>query len=138
MRQRFRRRPDQAVTAVRLSLDFDGFVYRKWGNVQHASRGDWLVENAGDVYTVAAETFARTYQEVAPGRWAKVTPVWAERAATGGSIATQEGRTDYRAGDWLVYNAEDGGDAYAITAPKFDQLYEPDTTPASGERPETS
>ncbi|MCW5633978.1 MAG: hypothetical protein KIT17_11645 [Rubrivivax sp.] len=126
MRQRFRRRPDQAVTAVRLALDFDGFAYRKWDHEQRARAGDWLVDNGGDVYTVAADTFARTYREVSPGRWVKATPVWAERAERAGSVATREGRTAYAAGDWLVSNQADGSDAYAIGAAKFEQLYEPD------------
>ena len=130
MRQRFRRKPDQAVTAVRLALEFDSLVYRKWGHEQRARPGDWLVDNAGDTYTVAADTFERTYREVGPGRWVKSTPVWAERATQAGSVQTQEGRTNYQPGDWLVSNAEDGSDAYAIAADRFAQLYEPD--PSSG------
>lgn len=126
MRQRYRRRPDQAVSAVRLALDFDGFSYRKWGDVQRAAAGDWLVDNGGDVYTVAALTFERTYTQTGPGRWVKSAPVWAEQAKQAGSVATQEGRTHYGAGDWLVSNNEDGSDAYAISAAKFEQLYEPD------------
>ena len=127
MRQRYRRRPDQAVNAVRLALDFDGFSYRKWGDVQRAAAGDWLVDNGGDVYTVAAQTFERTYKQTGPGRWIKSAPVWAEQAKQAGSVATQEGRTHYKAGDWLVSNGEDGSDAYAISAAKFEQLYEPDS-----------
>lgn len=126
MRQRYRRRPDQAVSAVRLALDFDGFSYRKWGDTQRAAAGDWLVDNGGDVYTVAAQTFERTYEQIGPGRWIKSAPVWAEQAEQAGSVATQEGRTHYEAGDWLVSNGEDGSDAYAISAAKFEQLYEPD------------
>jgi hypothetical protein len=126
MRQRYRRKPDQAVTAVPLALDFDGLSYRKWGDVQRAQPGDWLVDNDGDVYTVAADVFARTYREVSPGRWFKCMPVWAEQAAQAGSVVTKEGRTHYQAGDWLVSNDEDGSDAYAISAAKFAVLYEPD------------
>lgn len=126
MRQRYRRRPEQAVCAVQLALDFDGFSYRKWGDVQRAAAGDWLVDNSGDVYTVAAQTFERTYKNTGPGRWIKSAPVWAEQAQQAGSVATQEGRTHYEAGDWLVSNGEDGSDAYAISAAKFEQLYELD------------
>lgn len=126
MRQRFRRRPELAVSAVRLDLDFDGLTYRKWGDTHRAAPGDWLVDNDGDVYTVNAETFTRTYKEVSPGRWVKIAPVWAERATEPGSVVTQEGRTHYEAGDWLVSNGEDGADAYAISAETFDRLYEPD------------
>jgi hypothetical protein len=124
MRQRFKRKPDQAVTAVRLALGFDAFNYRKWGDTQRAMPGDWLIDNDGDVYTVAADTFARTYRAVGPGRWVKTTPVWAEKAVQAGSVATQEGRTAYQSGDWLVSNAQDGSDAYAVDAETFGRLYE--------------
>ena len=126
MRQRFRRKPDQAVTAVQLNMDLQAFSYRKWDDDQRAQRGDWVVDNDGDVYTVAADSFGRTYRQVGPGRWVKTTPVWAEQAAQDGDVATQEGRTHYQAGDWLVSNNEDGSDAYAISADKFKRLYEPD------------
>jgi acetylornithine deacetylase/succinyl-diaminopimelate desuccinylase-like protein len=36
-----------------------------------AKAGDWLVDNGGDVYTVDAEVFARTYREVARGAYVK-------------------------------------------------------------------
>ena len=126
MRQRYRRKPDQAVIAIRLQLEFDGFTYRKWGADQRAQAGDWLVEHDGAVHTVAADSFARTYSAVGPGRWLKTTPVWAEAATQDGSVATKEGRTHFMVGDWLVSNAADGSDAYAISADKFQQLYEPD------------
>ncbi|MBQ0961470.1 hypothetical protein KAK06_21155 [Ideonella sp. 4Y11] len=125
-RQRFRRRPDQAVTAVQLRLDTEGLVYRKWGDLQRAQAGDWLVDNGGEVYTVSAESFAATYREVSPGRFVKSAPVWAEQATRAGSVATQEGRTHHAVGDWLVSNQPDGGDAYAVSAERFAQLYEPD------------
>ena len=56
----------------------------------------------------------------------KTAPVWAEQASAAGSVATQEGRTQNEAGDWLVSNNADGSDAYAISAAKFEKLYEPD------------
>ena len=125
-RKRYRRRPDQAVTAVQLKLDTEGLHYRKWGHDQFAKPGDWLVDNAGDVYTVNAETFARTYQEVGRGAFVKTALVWAERATSACSVMTKEGRTDYAAGDWLVSNCEDGSDAYAVGAAEFEAMYEPD------------
>ncbi|MEO5882870.1 MAG: hypothetical protein ABIQ06_10690 [Caldimonas sp.] len=129
MRQRYRRKPDQAVTAVQLSLPLEGngFSYRKWDDVQRAKTGDWLVDNDGDVYTVAADSFAKTYRRAGPGRWLKITPVWAEQVAQAGDVATKEGRTHYEAGDWLVSNNEDGSDAYAIGAAKFERMYEPES-----------
>jgi len=125
MRQRFKRKPDQAVTAVRLALGFDAVTYRKWGDTQRALPGDWLVDNDGDVYTVAADTFAQTYRAVGPGRWVKTTPVWAEKAVLAGSVATQEGHTAYQVGDWLVSNAPDGSDDYAMGSDAFERLYAP-------------
>ena len=125
-RKRYVRRPDRPVVAVRLTLDTDGLVYRKWGGEQRAMPGNWIVDNDGDVYTVNAEVFARTYQQTGPGTWVKTTPVWAERAAQAGSVQTMEGETHYWAGDYLVSNNEDGSDGYAMSAEKFDALYQLD------------
>jgi hypothetical protein len=125
-RHRYRRRPDQYVVAVQLALDTRGFVYEKWGGEQRCKQGDWLVDNGGDVYTVDRETFERTYREVERGRFVKSTPVWAEVAEQAGTVKTKEGSTRYRPGDYLVFNEEDGGDAYAVSRAKFESLYEPD------------
>lgn len=123
---RYRRRPDRPVAAVRLPLDSDGLRYRKWGGEQLGKPGDWLVDNEGDVYTVDAASFERSYRRLGPGAYVKTTPVFAERAAQAGSVATREGRTHYAAGDWLVSNQADGSDAYAIAAAVFEALYEED------------
>jgi hypothetical protein len=129
-RRRYRPRADRFVVAVQLKLDTPGLAYRKWGHDQHAQANDWLVDNDGDVYTVAADSFARTYREREGegrrGQYVKVTRIWAEQATTDGSVATLEGRSAYARGDWIVSNHEDGRDAYAITAEKFARLYEPD------------
>jgi hypothetical protein len=104
-------------------LDTDGVVYRKWGRVQRAKAGDWIVDNDGDIYTVDADVFSRTYRPTGPGTFVKTTPVWAERASRAGSVKTKEGATDYRAGDYLVSNSNDGSDEYAIDAATFENLY---------------
>ena len=127
-RQRFLRRKDRPVVAVRLALETDGLVYRKWGGEQRAKAGDWLVDNDGDVYSVDAEVFARTYQQTGRGTYVKTTPVWAEQAKAAGSVKTKEGATHYEAGDYLVSNHADGSDEYAMSADKFSSLYEPDTS----------
>ncbi|MEO5733055.1 MAG: hypothetical protein ABIN96_12090 [Rubrivivax sp.] len=126
MRKRYKRRPERAVTAVQMTLDFDGLSYTKWGGSQRGKRGDWLVDNQGDVYTVDADSFAATYSQQSPGRWLKTAPVWAEQATAAGQVATKEGHTQHQAGDWLVSNREDGSDSYAVSAAKFNTLYEPD------------
>jgi len=126
VRRRYRKRPDQFVIAVRLALDTDGFSYRKWGAEQRCKGGDWLVDNGGDIYSVDADVFAKTYREVEPGRYVKTTPVWAEAASEPGVVATKEGQSHYEAGDYLVSNNEDGTDAYFVSAAKFDAMYERD------------
>ena len=130
LRRRYVPRPDRPVAAVRLAFDEDGFAlgYRKWGADQRAKAGDWLVDNHGDVYTVDAAVFARTYRAVkdmGPGAYVKTTPVWAERAEKPGVVPTKEGSTRYDAGDYLVSNSDDDSDRYAISAEKFETLYMP-------------
>ena len=114
------------MIAVQLALKMNGFTYRKWGAEQRCKPGDWLVDNSGDVYTVDDEVFARTYRNVGPGKYVKVTPVWAEVADKDGSVMTKEGQSHYLAGDYLVYNNADGTDAYCISAAKFVSMYEVD------------
>jgi len=125
-RQRYLKRVDQAVVAIHLQLDTAGFTYTKWGAEQRCKPGDWLVDNDGDVYTVDAEVFARTYRQTAPGQYVKITPVWAEQATEAGAVMTKEGRSHYMAGDYLVFNHEDGSDGYCVTREKFETIYEPD------------
>ena len=125
-RRRYRKKANASVTAVRLSVDTDGFTYTKWGAEQRCKRGDWVVDNEGDVYTVDADVFARTYRRLGPGVFVKTTPVWAEVADAPGAIATKEGKTHYERGDYIVFNEERGGDGYAVAAKKFEEMYEPD------------
>ena len=126
VRRRYRKKSDRFVTAVRMKLDMDGFSYRKWGEIQMCKPGDWLVDNDGDVYTVDAGVFARTYRSVGPGVYVKSTPVWAEVAPASGKVLTLEGASEYAAGDYIVSNNEDGSDAYCVAAAKFEEMYEPD------------
>lgn len=125
MRRRFRKRADQFVIAVQFDLDADGFVYRKWGGRQRAKRGDWLVDNNGDIYTIDRKVFAKTYERLRPGTYLKITPVWAEVATRSGTIKTKEGRSSYKRGDYIVYNNKNGRDGYCITASKFKAMYRP-------------
>lgn len=128
----YRRRDQTTVTAIPLDLESSPdaevgsklFTYHKWDARQTCKRGDWLVHNGDDVYTVDRDTFASTYTEVGPGQYRKTAPVWAERADRAGEIVTKEGSTRYKAGDYLVYNKSDRQDGYAVTAKKFVQLYE--------------
>lgn len=125
-RRRYRKKPNQFVVAIKIDLDTAGFTYRKWGAEQKCKAGDWLLDNNGDVYTVDGGVFAGTYRSVGPGVYVKTTPIWAERASQPGSVVTKEGRSHYRAADYLVSNNKDGTDAYCISAEKFNAMYELD------------
>jgi len=125
-RKRYRRRAGAPVVAVQLKLDTDGLVYRKWGGEQQCKANDWLVDNGDEVYSVDAESFARTYTAVSRGLYMKTGKVWAEQADKPGKVPTKEGHSDYEAGDWIVSNEEDGSDAYAIRAGEFEGMYELD------------
>jgi hypothetical protein len=120
----YKRRPDQTVYAIKLDLATDGFDYEKWNQRQHCKSGDWLVRNGDDTYTVDAEVFARTYQQVGPIEYRKLGSVWAEQAEAPGSISTKEGRTEYETGDYLVYNDRAQTDGYAVSREKFEEMYE--------------
>lgn len=127
MLRRYRRRAGTEVVAVQLDLETDGFTYQKWGSEQRCKSLDWLVNNQGEVYTIDQETFATTYRMVGPGRYVKHACVWAEVAIEGGAINTKEGQSCYRSGDYLVYNAPDKTDGYAVSKEKFQELYANDS-----------
>jgi hypothetical protein len=125
--QQYRRKKQTSVIAVQLDLETEGFVYQKWGGTQRCKRGDWLVNNQGDVYSVDRDTFARTYRLAspdAPGIYIKDAAVWAGQAQQPGTIQTKEGSTAYNAGDYLVFNDPAGRDGYAMTKERFQSLYE--------------
>src|SRR5882672_8187320 len=84
VRRKYRKRPTSFVTAVQLDLDTEGFIYNKWGGQQRCKRGDWLVDNNGDKYTVSHKAFLKTHQLVSPGVYVKSSPVWAEVAEKAG------------------------------------------------------
>lgn len=124
--KKYRKKNSQYVVAVKVDLDLIKFAYRKWGHNQAAKKGDWLVDNDGDVYTVDGKVFARTYKQLRPGIYIKTTPVWARVATESGSVKTKEGESRYKRGDYLVYNNENGSDGYCISPGKFKEMYTPD------------
>jgi len=81
--------------AVQLDLDAEGFTYQKWGGTQRCKRGDWLVNNQGEIYTVDAETFDHTChlkEDERPGIYTKEVPVWAEQEQHLGMTQHPDGR----------------------------------------------
>ena len=122
-RRQYAKRATEFVIAVQLDLVTAGFTYEKWGGIQTCKPGDWLVLNNGETYTVDQETFARTYRASGPGTYIKTSVVWAVVAREAGRVTTKEGETSYAAGDYLVFNEPDGGDAYAVEASAFNRMY---------------
>jgi hypothetical protein len=125
----YRKREGTPVTAIQLKLDVETFTYHKWGALQTCKGGDWLVESNGRVHTVTADSFARTYKQIGPATYVKEGLVWAAPASCDGAIATQEGQTHYKQGDFLVWNDRERTDGYAIAKGTFETLYEPAPPP---------
>lgn len=124
-RSPYQKKVNKPVIAVRLDLDIENLTYQKWGDTQQAKRGDWLVDNDGEIYTIDARSFARTYKRLRLGTYVKTTPIWAERATKAGSVRTKEGASHYEPGDYIVYNNRNGRDGYCISAKKFKSMYKP-------------
>ena len=122
--QSYRKKSDQYVVAVQLDLDTDGLLYKKWGAEQKCKQGDWLVNNNDEIYTIDKDSFEQTYRKESPGRYVKSTTVLAEVAEKSGSIETKEGQSTYKKGDYIIYNNEDGTDAYCMSEKKFKSMYE--------------
>jgi hypothetical protein len=102
IRRRYRKKSDQFVVAVQLDLDTAGFTYRKWGAEQQCKQGDWIVDNDGNIYSVDAEVFAKTYRKSGDGTYVKTTPIWAEVATQPGSVVTKEGESHYQRGLLII------------------------------------
>lgn len=124
--KRYRRRKMTTVTAVQIALDTEGFSYKKWDDVQVARAGDWLVNNNGNVYTIDSEVFERTYTKVREGTYEKTGLIWAGQAQKAGKVRSTSGFTNYRAGDFVVFNDQDRDDGWAMSEEEFESLYELD------------
>lgn len=121
--KKYKKKKPQIVTGVQLKLDTKGFNYIKWGGEQFCKPGDWLVNNQGECYTVDQESFELTYSEVAPGQYIKTAPIWAKQTDTAGLISTKEGKSAYKAGDYITCNNADGTDTYTIPKDQFEKTY---------------
>ena len=119
--QKFNRKPNK-VTAIQLEGDL---TYLKWGGEQKAHKGDYLVNNNGDVYTIEKQSFNKTYKWVVSNSYSKFGSVWGFEASYDGAMSTKEGISEYKRGDYIVFNNEDETDGYCIKAEKFKDMYEP-------------
>ena len=124
-RKKYKKRPKYHVTAVQFDLQSEGFNYQKWGSSQYCKPGDWLINNDDDIYTVDKDYFKEHYRKVSAGVFEKVGEIWAEPTESDGSIETIEGETNFRAGDYLVFDRRHGGIGYAISKARFERWYEP-------------
>lgn len=126
--QKYKRKYN-TVRAIQLDFEAADLNYKKWGGIQRAYAGDWLVMNAGEVYTVERKSFAATYVPAPAnkdwGLYTKVGFVWAFKANHGGTIGTKEGISTYAEGDFVVFNKEDSTDGYCVKPDKFLSMYEP-------------
>lgn len=123
MRMKYKKNPLMFVTAVKLDMRMSPLEYSKWGSTQICKRGDWIVNNGGDVYSIDAGSFAKTYEKVSPGVYIKTGFVWATVATHEGSVSTKEGESWYKEGDYLVCNDPDGNDTYCVSKTKFESMY---------------
>jgi len=118
------------VPTVALQLIDIGVTYEKWGGVQEAKPGDWVMNKGGETFTCDGKVFANTYRpltdengEVIPHTYFKHAVIEAEQATGDGVIKTLEGESAYVAGDYIVTNPD--SDQYPIERSKFEGLYEP-------------
>lgn len=121
---RYRKKKGVLITAVRLDLETTGFTYEKWGGTQTCKAGDWVIDNNGNIYTIDAGVFEKTYRHVTNGQYEKPVTIFAEKADQDGSIKTKEGVTHYKSGDYLVYNDQGRKDGYAMSEKEFNRMYE--------------
>lgn len=94
------------------------------GSRLSAAAGDWLLRDAaGATWTVAPDTFARTYRRLSDGRYARHEPVRAARLTGPVEVETREGRVTARAGDWLLRDA--AGAVWPVPDGQFRERYRP-------------
>jgi len=110
------------IKALQLDMPVS---YEKWGGIQNAKSGDWLIFKGGEIYSCDRQVFEDTYRPLEggeKGQFYKDACIEAHVAEAGGTVATLEGTSAFEAGDYIVTNP--GGDMYVIRADKFHLLYE--------------
>jgi len=91
------------------------------GQELQAEAGDWLVTSGNDQWTVVGDIFAKTYQQVGPGRFAKTAKVEAVQVPKLIRVKTLEGEAVAHAGDWLLRGVS--GEVWPVTHPIFVERY---------------
>jgi hypothetical protein len=88
-----------------------------WGTLTAQPGEDWvIVQDSGEEYPVKRDIFARTYEEVVPGRFRKMVRGRLVRVPKGvvAVLATKEGELEVRHPDYVAIGAE--GEVYANSA----------------------
>ena len=65
--------------AIQLNMNI---AYNKWGGIQKAKAGDWLLQKAGDTFTCDEKVFADTYRPVRLHVYATEIPEHEKRCRT--------------------------------------------------------
>lgn len=116
-----RYRSTVAVHATRLAAP------RTWrtarGSELSAAAGDWLLTDGVEEWTVAAQVFTRTYDELPDGRYVKHALVEAVRTERPVEVATLEGPARAEAGDWVLRGVD--GEVWTTTDAFFRAHYAP-------------
>lgn len=110
-------------TVLSYQLDTDHEWTTSGGDVLVGRAGDWLVSNDSDMWTVAADVFERTYEQLPNGRWRKTALITAVRATERTTIQTLEGPAVAEVGDWIATNPT--GESWPIKADTFARHYVP-------------
>lgn len=125
--KQYERRPDGLIIAIQIRLDLEagGIAYRKWDSEQWGKRGDWLINDDGDTYTVSAENFANDYELSESGLYRNTAKVWAEEATGSGFVEIRGGTAPFVEGNMLVFSDPDRKEGQVFFYNKFNRLYRP-------------
>lgn len=94
------------------------------GATLRAEVGDWeLADDDGKRWTVAPDSFSRTYRRLPDGRYVKHEPVDAVRLRAPLAVPTREGSSTAEPGDWLLRDAE--GALWPVPDEVFRARYRP-------------
>ncbi|MDD3518863.1 MAG: hypothetical protein PHQ14_10985 [Chromatiales bacterium] len=106
----------RTTVAIREPAGIETF-WKSWGTLTARLGEDWVVmEDSGAAYPVKKAIFARTWQEVAPGRYRKIARSRLVQVPPGvvAVLATREGDLEVTHPDYVVIGAE--GEVYANSA----------------------
>jgi hypothetical protein len=106
----------KSTVARRAPVGVETFTL-DWGTLTAQPDEDWIViQETGEEYPVKRDIFARTYEEVAPGRFRKKARSRLVQVPAGVTaiLATREGELAVRHPDYVAIGAE--GEVYANAA----------------------